>query len=148
MQSSAAAGRAAGDSVEPQRLVVGPQPVVVEAEHVVQRPHLLPLAQAEDPVGVAAVPAHPVQLRRRLPLLGQELVCRAGEARISRAPGCLWDQSLRPVSKQDPEKTINGKSTAFTIAGRYFQLTFIKNILMLRVVTRNEKSHHHTQKCV
>ena len=76
MLPSAAAGRAAGDSVEPQLLVVGPQPVEVEVEHVVHRPHLLPLAQAEDPVGVAAVPADAVQLRRRLPLLGQELVYR------------------------------------------------------------------------
>ena len=61
-------------SGQSQCLVVGPQPVVVEVQLVVVRPHLFPLAQAEDAVRVVAVLADAVQLVRVVPRFGDELI--------------------------------------------------------------------------
>ena len=54
-------------SGQSERLVVCPEPVVVEVELVVVRSNLLPLAQTENAVRVVAVLANAVQLVRVMP---------------------------------------------------------------------------------
>ena len=69
-------------AIQLQHFVVGPNPVLVQAEHYVSGFDTPPFSAAKYPIRILAVFADTVQFRRVFPLLVQVIICEQNNFKL------------------------------------------------------------------